>query len=247
MIVSLKSAFVYLLLIKNFTIAPLPTIFPVCFRDDPHISDCLIQSVKMFQLRMTTGDLGDGFKVPRLDPLYIPKLKLGIENVLHTTMEDMNLRGFSKCSIEKLHVNMRDLKFDMIITIPQMDIVSNYKMEIRLLPCPLDSEGVRHEVMENVKIRIIMKGRLYQKNGQNYLKFDPIYFKILESSVKLLELTNFLPGFIIAPIFKAYFQLNADFLFKTLYPDFEKNLSKIFTGAANQIVSNAPFDEIFPY
>jgi len=49
------------------------SIFPVCFRDDPQLANCLIRTIKVLQSRMTTGDLGNGFRIPILDPLYIPK------------------------------------------------------------------------------------------------------------------------------------------------------------------------------
>ena len=49
------------------------SIFPVCFRDDPQLSNCIVQAVNVLRPRLTTGDLGDGFRTVRLDPLYIPK------------------------------------------------------------------------------------------------------------------------------------------------------------------------------
>ncbi|KAL7015287.1 hypothetical protein ACKWTF_016383 [Chironomus riparius] len=76
----------HLLIIINFSAALLPSIFPVCFRHDPQISSCLVQSVKAFQSRMTTGDLGDGFKIPRLDPLYIPKHLTKLKNMPMNTI-----------------------------------------------------------------------------------------------------------------------------------------------------------------
>lgn len=49
------------------------SLFPVCFRNDPDISECIVQSVTALQPRLISGDLGDGFLIPVADPYNIPQ------------------------------------------------------------------------------------------------------------------------------------------------------------------------------
>jgi len=112
---------------------------------------------------------------------------------------------------------------------------------------PMFSEGQMFERLANTKIRVNMKGKLYYKNGQRYFKFDPIYFKIIENSITLVDFTNLFPTTtFLGPFVKTYFVNNAEFLTSKVYPDFEKSFSEIFTQIANQIALSATYDEAFP-
>ena len=109
---------------------------------------------------------------------------------------------------------------------------SNYKMILGYLGTPMFSEGQIYERLQNSKIRIIMKGKLYNRNGRRYLKFDPLYFKILENSVKFIDFTNFFPtSTILGPFVKSYLTSNAEFFHTEIYPELEQS---------------APYDEVFP-
>ena len=135
----------------------------------------------------------------------------------------------------------------MILSFPKIDIAANYQMVFPLFGAPLFSEGQMYEGLANTKIRLIMKARLYNKNGQKYLKFDPFYFKILQNSVRFINFTNFFTSTIfIGPIAKNYIVNNIEFLTMNIYPHFEKAFSETFTQVANKIAVGATFDEAFP-
>ena len=125
---------------------------------------------------------------------------------------------------------------------------SNYKMKINIFGANIFSEGKMYEVLTNSKIRVILKGNLYTKNGQQYIKFDPIYVKILDNTINFIDFTNFLPQTtFLGPFVKNLVINNVEFLKKNIYPFFEKVFSDTFTRLANQIATQGSFDEIFPY
>ncbi|XP_070496855.1 uncharacterized protein [Chironomus tepperi] len=238
----------FLLFFIHFVAAPLPSIFPVCFRNDPQLSNCIVQAVNALKPRLASGDLGDGFKTIRLDPLYIPKITYGSTSRLRTKLTNVYLKGVSNFNIEKLHANINDLKFDMILTFPKIDIKADYQMIFGYLGAPMFSEGQSYERLENSKVRVTMHGRLIDKNGQKFIKFDPFYFKIIENKINFIDFTNFFPSTtFLGPLIKNYFVNNADFLNAKVYPDFEKAFSDTFTYVANQIALGATFDEAFPF
>jgi len=137
--------------------------------------------------------------------------------------------------------------FDMTLSFPRINIKSNYKMIFGYLGAPIYSEGKIFENLVNTKVKFIIKGRLKNINGQRFLKFDPFYIKILETSIKFVNFTNFFPSTVlVGPIVKQFLIDNIDYFNDSIYPDFEKSFSEIFTNAANKIVLSAPFDELFP-
>lgn len=92
-----------------------------------------------------------------------------------------------------------------------------------------------------------MRGRKYQRNGQTYLQFDKFYIKIQPVNLKNLQLTNLFQGNqALEEIGNAFINGNSDFFLNDVYPGIENNLSDLFTGIANRIVSEATFDELFP-
>ncbi|KAL7015290.1 hypothetical protein ACKWTF_016386 [Chironomus riparius] len=239
--------YVNLILFIRLARAPLPSIFPVCFRDDPQLGECIVRAVKVLQPRLITGDLGEGYIIPKIDPFYIPKIIYGTDRVFKAILSDVYLKGMSNFNIDKLHVDINDIRFDMILSFPKIDMTANYQMIFNLFGAPLFSEGKMHEGLSNTKIRLIMKARLYNKNRQRYLKFDPFYFKILQNSVRFINFTNLFPNTIlIGPIVQNYIVSNIDFFTRNIYPNFERAFTDTFTQVANKISVGATFDEAFP-
>jgi len=135
----------------------------------------------------------------------------------------------------------------MILLFPQIDLIASYQMILGLLGVPLFSEGMMYEGLKNTKLRLTMKGQLYKRNNQRYLKFDPFQFKILQNSVRYLNFTNLFPNTIlIRPVVHNLIVNNAEFLTRNIYPHFEKAFSETFTQIANKIAVGATFDEAFP-
>ena len=120
-------------------------------------------------------------------------------------------------------------------------------MRFGYLGAPIYSEGYILQSLANVKMRIIVRGRLHYIDGQRYLNFDPFYFKIIEGSSNYINFTNFFPNTVlVGTIVKNYLIANIKYFNERIFPDFEKSFSEIFTKVANQIALSAPFDEIFP-
>ncbi|XP_070496806.1 uncharacterized protein [Chironomus tepperi] len=236
-----------LLIAVHLVTAPLPSIFPVCFRNDPDISDCIIQSVTVLQPRLITGDLGDGYLIPTADPFHIPKLSFGTERDFKTTLMNLQIKGMSNFSIVKLKADINNLKFSMILSFPHLNLSSNYQMIFGLFGSPLYSNGQMFEKLENTRIGLRMKAKLYTKNNDQYMRFDPFYFKILQSDVKSLRFTKLFPNTLfIGPTIYSYFSDNKEFVTRAIYPDFERTLSSAFTRMANELATSATFDELFP-
>lgn len=91
-----------------------------------------------------------------------------------------------------------------------------------------------------------MTANKYQKNGQTYLKFDTFNLKIKIGKNKL-DLKNLFSGDKnLELVGNQFINENSEMFLSEIIPGLEKNLAEIFTKTANEIVSTASFDEMFP-
>ncbi|XP_070496794.1 protein takeout-like [Chironomus tepperi] len=225
----------------------LPPNIQTCHRNDPHISDCIVRSVTALLPRLATGDLGGGFKVPSLEPFVLKEISFGEENGLKVQLFNINVHGTTKFHVEKLRINVKDLKFDVLIALPKLDVKGKYKMVFNFLGAPVLSDGDLYTQFSGAKIRASMKGHRYLKNGKEYVKFEPFGIKFDRGVVSDLKITNLFNGNkVLGEIVHALLRNNPDFVIKNIYPSLESNLSQIFTNVGNTVVEQASIDELLP-
>lgn len=51
----------------------LASIVQVCSRNNKNLADCIIRSVRILQPSLASGNLGNGFQIPPLEPFAIDK------------------------------------------------------------------------------------------------------------------------------------------------------------------------------
>lgn len=93
-----------------------------------------------------------------------------------------------------------------------------------------------------------MKGNKYQKNGVEYLKFEKFRIKVQTGKIKSIRLSDIAQGNNAAfeEVANAFIETNNQFVASNVYPPIEKYLAEVLTEIANEIVSFATFDELFP-
>lgn len=101
-------------------------------------------------------------------------------------------------------------------------------------------------ILEDYKARVKLRGKKYQKNGQTYMHFDKIQLKIIVGRSKLDLKNLFDNNPTLGRISHGFINENSAYFVSEIIPSLEKNLSEIFTRAANDVIANASFDEMFP-
>lgn len=140
-----------------------------------------------------------------------------------------------------------EVKIDMILSFPRQDIKGRYQIIFALLGAPLYSEGRLSATYTNVKVRVMLKGRRYLRNGVEYIRFDPLYFKFLNYNVQDVQFTNLFDGSLFfGRLLYSYIVYNKEYITAMINPDLERTFSQIFTKISNQIADQASFDELFP-
>lgn len=238
----------FLFVLCGLTTAKLPSYIQVCRRSDPRASECIIHSITALQPLMANGVLQRELQIQSIEPFLIDHLAFGNENSLKVSIRNLVVKGGSNFRIEKLRANMGDLKFDIILSLPRLEVSGKYKFVLKLLTAPVQSDGDLFTIIDNSKARISLKGHLINRNGVEYVQFDPIQIKINRGTTKTLKLSNLFGGNnVLSEIVQSLLLNNSEFLLNDFNPYVEATLSRIFTGAANKLMLTASHDEFFPF
>ncbi|KAG5666681.1 hypothetical protein PVAND_014696 [Polypedilum vanderplanki] len=226
----------------------LPSTIPVCSRNHPKLSDCILNSVKILQPRLVNGDLGSGLQVPSLEPLHISEISYGENNGLKIHLLNLKIHGTSKFKIEKFRVNFKDLKMDIILHLPRLELTGQYRLKFKFFNQLIDNDGDYMATFENSQIRASMKAHRYLKNGVEYAKIDPLDIKFNRGKITNFRLKNlFSENPLMNEIVHSLITNSPDYMTKNIQPKVNAVFSKIATEIAGKILEGYPLEELFPY
>lgn len=222
-----------------------PSIIP-CHRSDPQIADCIKQRVNELRPKLATGELAEGFTVPRFEPMSLQNIEMSRGSEFKAVFSDLSVYGPSSFIIDKLKVDLDQLIIDIALTLPKLTYKGKYLLKIKLLLLDIAGKGDVSGILENTRARVRLRGQTYQKNGQTYLRFERFQVKILigTSKIKMENLFNGDPT--LGMIGNQFINDNIKLFTDEITPGLENSLAETFTEVANDILKNATFDEIFP-
>jgi hypothetical protein len=120
-------------------------------------------------------------------------------------------------------------------------------MEFNFLGARLKSSGDYFAEHTGAKIIMPLRGRRFIENGVEKIRFNPIAVKFDRGTVTKLRISNLFGGNkALEEIVHSLIISNPDFVYKSVYPQLEAELSQVFTDIANKIVETTTFDEMFP-
>ncbi len=74
----------------------------MCSRNNPKLSQCIIDSVKRLQPSLGSGKLADDFIVPGLEPLKVDSIKIERGKEFKANFGDLLVTGPSNFTIDKM-------------------------------------------------------------------------------------------------------------------------------------------------
>lgn len=162
---------------------------------------------------------------------------------------------------------MNEPTFEFLLSFPRLEYKGKYDLKVVLGLIPAASQGeivgIAGEFKnylinffllqfitfskDDYRARVRLVGKKYTgAEGKTYVHFEQIQLKIMAGKSKL-ELKNlFQDNPALQLIGNAVVSENSNSFLHDLIPSLEKSLSQIAMIAANDIVKNASFDEIFP-
>lgn len=88
---------------------------------------------------------------------------------------------------------MDNTTFSFIITLPKLEFKGKYSLKMKLLVFDLAGKGDMNGTFINTKSRVEMVAKKYERDGQQYLKFDKFKLKI-QIGKRILNLSNLFNG-----------------------------------------------------
>jgi hypothetical protein len=73
---------------------------------------------------------------------------------------------------------MENLTFNFIITLPKLEFKGKYTLKMRILVFDLAGKGDMNGTFTNTRSRVEMKANKYEKDGQQFLKFEKFKIKM---------------------------------------------------------------------
>lgn len=112
--------------------------------------------------------------------------------------------------------------------------------------CCLINNFFLFPILDNSRARVRMHGIKTPKDGKTLIQFEKFIFKIQIGSSKL-KLDNLFNGDpTLGQLGNQFINENIELFLEDIIPGLENNLADFFTNIANDIVSRASFEELFP-
>ncbi|XP_070504692.1 protein takeout-like [Chironomus tepperi] len=224
----------------------LPSIVQVCSRNDPNIDECIKNSVNKLKPYLGTGNLGDGFVVPALEPFSYEGFSINPSPSFLVKVKNASVIGASNFTIEKLRFNYNKIVLDMITLFPNLTMLGIYDMKAKISILDINGQGDLKASIVNTKMKIKITGSRYNSNNQTFIKYDKvtIKFQIGKTKVYLTNLFNGDPT--LQAVGNQLVNENQDIFFEYIIPVLEKQFAKLFKDVGDAIVEKATVDELFP-
>lgn len=226
----------------------LPTQFKLCSRNDPKIEQCISNAVDHIRKNLADGDFGEGFDVPKLEPLYVDQMKMQRGKDFQATFSKVDVFGASTFKIDRLQSKPANLSFDLIASIPKLNFTGKYALKMKLLFLDLQGKGDIKGMLTNTKLAVKIRGYTETNgtDGKQYVRFHRlgIRLKIEDGRFQLENLFNGDP--VLGQVGNQVINENARMFLDELIPGLERNLSRLFTEIVNNLLRTATIDEMFP-
>ncbi|XP_075236822.1 protein takeout-like [Lycorma delicatula] len=222
----------------------IPSYIKICKRNDPHVEECILNSVEQLRPRLVNGI--PELDVPALEPLTLPEVVVSRGGNFRAVGTNVIVRGASNFKVTKLKVDLKKNIFYIGIEIPHLTFDAQYDVNARILVVPVKGKGPIKANATDVVGDVVLKARKVKREGETYIEFKSIDIdlKIENYSVRLENLFN--GDKALGDAVNVALNENKKDFMKALKPIVEKVVGEIVLDIANKITKNFTYDELFP-
>ncbi|XP_032683496.1 protein takeout-like isoform X2 [Odontomachus brunneus] len=182
------------------------------------------------------------------DPLNVDFISMKNGGALSHEFHNLTIHGLSKnVQISVKNFNKDTLSLDMEAFFPQTEVIGNYTISGRILLLPIHGRGKCKIILSNMTVEFKIKNEIYDKNGEEYLRYKKIDCHIKQIDIKS-HFENLLGGD--PKLGKEVNKLindNSKELFNDFRSAYEKIYKEIISRAINNIFKKIPLKKLFPY
>ncbi|XP_066251415.1 uncharacterized protein [Euwallacea similis] len=226
-----------------------PEYFPVCFRNDPQLNQCLLNASNQVRPYLAKGV--PELKIPSMEHLMIPQIELQQgTNALNfkATLKNIIIHGLTKYKFDKFDFDVSTHQFFCAAKIANMIIEGDYVVAGKILIAPIEGRGKFSAEIDSCDVIVYQKYQMATLADKK-VHLEPI---ITNTSIEVKNPKIHLDGLFgsneeLAAATNTAINNNVDVLFEELKPVIETAISEIMENLLiNTITSNIPYDDLYP-
>ncbi|XP_034239346.1 circadian clock-controlled protein-like [Thrips palmi] len=228
---------------------PLPSYIKVCKRNNPNLNDCIRDSIENLRPQLKAGI--PELDVPAMEPLHLREINVTpVQNSrlprFKALGHNVDARGVSDFKIHKIETDLATNTFRASIEIPAIRFTGEYEVNVNVLALPIKTRGPMTGNTTDVYGEATMVGRIEERNGQRFIKFDKLDLDVALSNYQIYLGNLFGNDPVLSEsVNQAINANNKDFV-KVIKPIIEATASKMLLEVANRITENFTYDQLFP-
>ncbi|XP_014483190.1 PREDICTED: protein takeout-like [Dinoponera quadriceps] len=243
----MKTTVVLLSMVVMIMAVDFPSGFKVCKLSDPNFEKCYIEAAKIGLNILAKGDNTLG--ILPLEPIVIGNMTVQASGPVAVKHEYWNMKvyGLTKnLQITIKNFNKNTLANYKEVFYPYFYLLSNYKLDGKILLLPIHGEGKCKLMLHNSTITFKETFVTYEKDGETYIKFKKYDFRIKEAKLEM-QFENLFGGDArLGETMNKFINENSKEIFDEVKPAYEKVFSDATSGIFNKIFSQIPLRKIFP-
>ncbi|CAH1369261.1 unnamed protein product [Tenebrio molitor] len=245
---SIVFAIIYVAVLKSFEGKPkLPSFIKVCRRSDPHLNDCIKNSVEHLRPLLAKGI--PEFDIPSCEPLCIPEVVIDQGSgavAVRSTYRNVKVYGPSKFILRHVKIDMDRDRIKIKLWLPYLELTSRYTMEGRILMMPISGSGISRGNYSNIDANVIMQGQRIKKDNETYFNIKDFYidFNIGHATIQLDDLFN--GDKELGEAMNLFLNDNWKNVANEIKPVLEDTIASIFKKLSNKIYHKYPLNLLLP-
>ncbi|XP_026685171.1 circadian clock-controlled protein-like [Diaphorina citri] len=192
-------------------------------------------------------------KVPAMEPLIINELQVNRNNenlMLKLKLKNVTVFGPSHFIINKININLPKLSMDLSITLPYLDISTEYDVDGRVLIVPLKGTGIFKGNITNTRIDMSGSGKIVDDLKQKKYPFAQVTdakvkVKVGDTSkISVIATDNNPNARQLVDTATNFYRQNSKQVLELITPIIEETGLEVAMQIVNQIARSVPFNEI---
>ncbi|XP_014287383.1 protein takeout [Halyomorpha halys] len=221
----------------------LPKGWKACSKSDSKYSECL--SKEMFNAVKSLEHGNKKLGVLPLDPLRITKMQISKGNgpvAIELLLTDLDIHGITDSKIKNVKNDWKTMEIEILI--PRLEILSNYKIDGKVLVLPIVGHGKANMTYDQLSIKAICNWKEVEKDNTKYINMESLTIPF-EAKRLYMDFENLFNGDeALAKNMNNFLNENWDAILNELRKPISEGLSVVLINFSNQILNKIPFSDI---
>ncbi|XP_058803069.1 protein takeout-like isoform X2 [Phymastichus coffea] len=220
---------------------PTPEYILPCARPDPAIDSCIQKAFNHLRPYLVKG-IGE-LDLPPIEPLVIPEL--GMENGqgavrVRALFSNITAFGPGNYSINKVRTDLKNLRLDLHLTIPKIELQGRYEVTGNVLLFPIQSQGDFWALFGDVAAIARVQGVEEKRHDIRYMRISRLLvdFSLGRARFRIVDQLN--GNNVIGQAMNQFLNQNAKEIIEEMRPAASKSIAQHFMAFLNGAFTKVP-------